>query len=59
MPGVEELTILAPLESSPKTLDALLPLIGAPEQAPALCSAPRDFSRLSPGSQAGTRDQWD
>lgn len=32
MLGVEELTILALLESSPKTLDALLPLIGAPEQ---------------------------
>lgn len=47
IPGVEGLTTLAPLESSLKTLDVLLPLIGAPEQAPTLCSA------LLPGTFPG------
>ena len=58
MSGVEGLT-LVPLDSGPKTLDAVLPLIGAPEQAPALGSSPRDFSRLSLGPKIGARDQWD
>lgn len=51
---------LTPLNSDlKKTLDAALPLIGAPEQVSALGPAPRDFSRLSPGSKIGARDQWD
>lgn len=55
---VEGLT-LAPLDSGPQTQDAVLPLIGAPEQAPALGPGPRESSRLSLGPKIEARDQWD
>lgn len=55
---VEGLT-LAPLESVQKTLDAVLPVIGALSQVPTLLPGLRDFSRLSSGSQTEARNQWD
>lgn len=60
MLGVEGLTQV-PLDNRLKTLDAVLPLIGAPEQASALGPGPwaRGLFQAEPWLQDKDRDKWD